>query len=151
MTQPTDSPATDDPYSLSRFVQAQEKDYARALAEIKNGQKRTHWMWYIFPQVDGLGQSTTARFYSIKSIDEARAYLQHPILGSRLIECAQAVIGVHGLSAAQIFGTPDDMKLLSSATLFACISPPGSVFESLIEKYYASRRDESTLRLLGIK
>lgn len=139
----------DDPYDLRRFLEAQYSDYDQALSEIKQGQKYAHWMWYIFPQIDGLGFSPTARRYSIKSLEEARAYLGHPVLGPRLRECAEAALGVEGRSAAEIFGSPDDMKLRSCATLFASVAPPGSVFERLLEKYYGGRRDEQTLRLIG--
>jgi uncharacterized protein (DUF1810 family) len=141
---------SDDPYLLGRFVLAQRDDYEQALSEIRSGRKRSHWMWYIFPQLDGLGFSSTARHYAIKSLDEARAYLDHPVLGPRLLECAEAVIGVEGRTAHEIFGSPDDLKLRSCATLFACVSPPGSVFERLLAKYDQGRRDEKTLRLLGI-
>ena len=110
---------TDDPYNLSRFLQAQEDDYKEALSEIRNGRKRSHWMWYIFPQIDGLAFSSTSKHYAIKSIEEAKAYLAHPVLGPRLLECAQAVVDVEGRSAAEIFGSPDDLKLRSCATLFA--------------------------------
>jgi uncharacterized protein (DUF1810 family) len=136
---------TDD---LSRFQRAQEDDYEQALAEIASGRKRTHWMWYIFPQIDGLALSSTSKRYAIKSLDEARAYLDHPILGPRLLECAEAVVRLEGRSAREIFGSPDDLKLRSCATLFACVSPPGSVFDRLLEKYYQGRRDDKTLRLL---
>jgi uncharacterized protein (DUF1810 family) len=151
MSNSTDSPRTDDPYNLSRFVDAQEDDFNRALAEIRSGRKRSHWMWYIFPQFDGLAFSSTSKFYAIKSIDEAKAYLNHPVLGPRLRQCAEAALGVEGRSATEIFGSPDDLKLRSCATLFACVSPPGSVFERLLEKYYDGERDEKTLRLLGIE
>jgi uncharacterized protein (DUF1810 family) len=139
-----------DSYHLSRFLQAQEDDYERALSEIRSGQKRTHWMWYIFPQLDGLAFSATAQHYSIKGIEEARAYLDHPVLGPRLLECAAAVVGIEGRSAQQIFGYPDDMKLKSCATLFARVSPSGSVFERLIEKLYGGEPDDKTLKLLHI-
>jgi uncharacterized protein (DUF1810 family) len=138
-----------DPHNLDRFVEAQGDTYSRALAEIRNGDKRTHWMWFIFPQIDGLGSSSTAKSYAVKSADEARSYLQHPILGPRLIKCAEAALGVEGRSANDIFGFPDDLKLKSSATLFAAVSPPGSVFERLLEKYYGGERDEKTVELLG--
>jgi uncharacterized protein (DUF1810 family) len=141
---------SDDPYLLDRFVLAQRDDYEQALSEIRSGRKRSHWMWYIFPQLDGLGFSSTAKRYAIKSLDEARAYLEHPVLGPRLLECAEAVVGVEGRTAHEIFGSPDDLKLRSCATLFACASPPGSVFERLLAKFYQGRRDEKTLRLLGI-
>lgn len=142
--------STEDPHNLRRFLRAQEGDYEQALSEIKSGQKRTHWMWYIFPQIDGLAFSATSKHYSIKCIEEARAYLDHPVLGPRLLQCAEAVVCVEGRSAADIFGSPDDLKLRSCATLFACVSPPGSVFERLLKKYYRGGRDEKTLRLLGI-
>ena len=149
MSLPSRSP--DDPYDLSRFVRAQEDDYQRALAEIVSGRKRSHWMWYVFPQFDGLGFSSTSRFYSIKTAAEASAYLDHPMLGPRLLECAEAVVRVEGRSATEIFGSPDDLKLRSSATLFASVLPPGSVFDRLLGKYYGGERDAKTLRLLGIE
>ncbi len=130
----------DDPYNLNRFLTAQESVYDRALAELKSGRKRTHWMWFIFPQIDGLGHSETARFYAIKNLEEARAYLRHPILGARLAECAEAVLAVEGRTAAEIFGYPDDLKLRSSMTLFASVSEPGSVFERVLAKYYHGER-----------
>jgi uncharacterized protein (DUF1810 family) len=150
MSHSSDFPNTEDPYQLNRFVSAQQDDFESALAEIRRGKKRTHWMWYIFPQIDGLAFSSTSKHYAIKSIEEARAYLNHPVLGPRLLECAEAALGVEGHSARDIFGPPDDLKLRSCATLFACVSPPGSVFERLLEKYYRGERDEKTLRLLGI-
>jgi uncharacterized protein (DUF1810 family) len=139
-----------DHYDLERFVRAQQGDYEQALSEIRGGRKRSHWMWYIFPQFDGLGFSSTAKRYSIKSVEEAKAYLDHPVLGPRLLECAEAVIRVESRSATEIFGSPDDLKLRSCATLFACVSPPGSVFERLLGKYYRGARDAKTLQLLGI-
>jgi uncharacterized protein (DUF1810 family) len=107
-------------------------------------------MWYIFPQFDGLGFSSTSRRYSIKSLSEAEAYMSHPVLGPRLRECAVAALGVEGRSASEIFGSPDDMKLRSCATLFACASPAGSIFDALLDKYFRGGRDGKTLRLLGI-
>ena len=138
-----------DPHDLGRFVQAQQGDYERALAEIRAGRKRSHWMWYIFPQYDGLGFSPTTRRYSIKSVAEAQAYLAHPVLGPRLVEIAEAALRVEGRSALEVFGSPDDMKLRSCATLFAHVSPPGSVFERLLGKYFDGERDDRTLRLIG--
>ena len=138
-----------DPHSLARFVQAQEGDYETALREITAGSKRSHWMWYIFPQIDGLGSSAMARRYAIKSADEARAYLAHPVLGERLRACAQAAAAVEGRNATEIFGSPDDLKLRSSATLFAAVSPPDSVFQKLLDKFYPAGPDPATLRLLG--
>jgi uncharacterized protein (DUF1810 family) len=133
---------------LMRFVKAQEADYERALSEIKNGRKRSHWMWYIFPQLDGLGHSSAARLYGIKGIDEAKAYLAHSILGPRLIESMEAALSVEGKTADEIFGFPDVLKFRSCATLFAQISEPASVFERILKKYYDGRPDEATLRLL---
>ena len=138
-----------DPYDLARFVEAQERVYAQALSEIRSGQKRSHWMWYIFPQFDGLGFSSTSRRYSIKSVAEAEAYLAHPILGPRLLESVRATLGIEGRSALEVFGSPDDMKLRSSATLFASVSPPGSVFGQLLDRYFSGEPDDKTLRLLG--
>jgi uncharacterized protein (DUF1810 family) len=137
-------------HNLSRFVQAQEDDYAQALTEIRSGRKHSHWMWYIFPQLEGLGFSSTSQRYAIKSLGEAEAYLSHPVLGPRLVECAEAALGVEGRSAFEVFGSPDEMKLRSCATLFACVSPAGSVFHRLLDKYFQGERDGKTLRLLGI-
>ncbi len=134
---------------LMRFVDAQASIYNQVIAELRDGQKRSHWMWYIFPQFDGLGFSSTARRYAIKSIDEARAYLNHPILGPRLVKCAEAALTVEGRSALEIFGTPDDLKLRSSATLFAAVSTSGSVFHRLLEKYFEGKPDEHTMRLIS--
>jgi uncharacterized protein (DUF1810 family) len=141
--------APDDPHDLERFVQAQRSDYERALAELKRGRKTSHWMWYIFPQFDGLGYSSMSQRYSIKSVDEARAYLAHPVLGPRLLACADAVLGVDGRSALEILGSPDDMKLKSCATLFEHVSPPDSVFAQLLEKYCQGQRDGRTIELLN--
>ena len=151
MTPSDDVRGTRDPYDLSRFVHAQADDYDRALAEIRSGRKRTHWMWYIFPQLDGLAFSATSKRYAIKSAAEAAAYLAHPILGPRLRECTEAVLHIDGRSASAIFGSPDDLKLRSCATLFASVSPPGSVFDRLLAKYYGGERDAKTLQLLGMK
>lgn len=107
-------------------------------------------MWYIFPQIDGLGFSATSRRFAIKSLEEARAYLAHPILGRRLDECAEALLSIRDRSAHEVFGSPDDLKLRSCATLFACVSPPGSIFERLLNKYYKGEGDPSTLQLLGL-
>ena len=138
----------DDPYDLHRFLSAQEGVYERALTELKGGQKRTHWMWYIFPQIDGLGYSPTAKHYSIKSIAEARQYLNHPVLGKRLLECTEAVVAIKGGSVSEIFGYPDDLKFKSSMTLFEKIAGSGSVFSSALDRYCRGERDAKTLRLL---
>jgi uncharacterized protein (DUF1810 family) len=150
MPDSNESAGASNSYDLSRFLEAHDADYQQALAEIRGGRKYSHWMWYIFPQFEGLGFSSMSRRYSIKSAEEAQAYLTHPVLGSRLVECAEAVLGVEGRSAAEIFGSPDDMKLKSCATLFACVSPPGSVFDRSLDKYYRGERDSQTIRLLGI-
>jgi uncharacterized protein (DUF1810 family) len=139
-----------DPHELERFVEAQRGDYDRALAEIRGGRKRSHWMWYVFPQLDGLGSSPMARRYAIKSAAEAVAYLRHPVLGPRLVACAEAAFGVEGRTAHDIFGSPDDVKLRSCATLFAQVSLPGSVFHRLLDRYFAGQPDPRTLELLGI-
>ena len=145
-----DSRHEDDPYDLSRFLRAQEADYEQVVSEIRSGRKRSHWMWYVFPQIDGLGFSLLSKRYSIKSLEEARAYLAHPVLGPRLLECAEAVVSIEGRSATEVFGPPDDLKLRSCATLFACAAPPDSVFDRLLEKYYRGLRDDKTLQLLGM-
>ena len=137
-----------DPHNLQRFVDAQQSDYDAALAEVSAGRKRSHWMWYIFPQYDGLGFSPTSIHYSIKSLEEARAYLEHPLLGPRLYQCAEALLAVSGRSASQIMGYPDDLKLKSSMTLFAHISPHGSVFEQVLERYFDAQRDQKTIALI---
>jgi uncharacterized protein (DUF1810 family) len=138
-----------DPYDLTRFVQAQEADYDQALTEIRAGTKRSHWMWYVFPQFVGLGSSPTSVHYAIKSREEAEAYLAHPILGPRLVDCADAALQIEGRSALQIFGSPDDMKLRSSATLFASVSPEDSVFRRLLDKYFGGKQDARTLELVS--
>lgn len=140
-----------DPFDLQRFVAAQEKNYAVALSELKNGRKRSHWMWYVFPQLDGLGHSPTTRFYAIKSREEARRYLGHPVLGARLKECAEAVLSLEGASLAEIFGHPDDRKLQSSMTLFALVAGLSSVFDRVLDKYCGGERDRRTLDLLAAR
>ncbi|MEP7346061.1 MAG: DUF1810 domain-containing protein, partial [Gemmatimonadaceae bacterium] len=135
---------TDDPFDLQRFVHAQEGVYPHALSEIRSGRKRTHWMWFIFPQFDGLAVSARSKRFSIKSAAEAMAYLDHPVLGPRLLECAEAVVAVEGRSVAEIFGSPDDLKLESCATLFACVVRQESVFDRLLVKYFRGERDRKT-------
>lgn len=141
--------AMDYPHDLNRFVQAQEEDYAAALREVSAGRKQTHWMWYILPQFRGLGSSSMAQRYAIQSRAEAEAYLAHPVLGERLREMVQATLQVEGRSATAIFGQPDDLKLKSCATLFAAISPTGSEFHKLLEKYFGGQEDKRTLALLA--
>ncbi len=137
-----------DPFGLERFVAAQKSSYAGALEELKAGQKRSHWMWYVFPQIEGLGFSATSRTYAIKSIEEATSYLSHPILGPRLRECCEALMALRGRSASAIFGFPDDLKLRSSMTLFAAAAGPGSIYEKIIEKYFSGEGDSKTLEIL---
>jgi len=137
----------EDPYDLNRFLSAQEGIYERALAELRDGQKRTHWMWFIFPQIEGLGYSPTAKRYSIKSREEARQYLNHPVLGKRLLECTEAVVALKGESVSEIFGYPDDVKFTSSMTLFEKIAGSGSVFSLALDRYCRGERDVTTLRL----
>jgi uncharacterized protein (DUF1810 family) len=137
-----------DPFDLDRFVEAQAENFRQALSEIESGRKESHWMWYVFPQFVGLGMSSMSRRFSIKSADEARAYLKHPVLGPRLVRCCVALMGLEGKTAGQIFGPPDDMKLRSCATLFARVSPAGSVFEKVLEKYFGGEPDPVTLRLM---
>ena len=139
----------DDPYDLERFVRAQRDDYELALSEIVTGRKRSHWMWYIFPQIEGLGSSAMSRRYAIKSQAEARSYLNHAVLGPRLLACVEALLNLEGRSVEQIFGFPDDRKLRSCATLFAEVSPSGSVFQRLLEKYFQGERDVATLQRLA--
>lgn len=139
-----------DRHDLERFISAQAPVYQRALSEIKSGQKRSHWMWYIFPQLKGLGFSEIAQRYAIRGLDEAKSYIQHPVLGARFVECGQALLQVQGRTASEIFGFPDDLKLKSSMTLFALVSEPGSIFEQVLEKYYQGQRDEKTLALLKV-
>ena len=137
----------DDPYDLRRFTKAQRNTYDRVLAELRNGKKQTHWMWYIFPQIDGLGHSATSRRYAIKSIEEARQYLNHPVLGKRLLECVKVILAIEGRSISEIFGDPDDMKLKSSMTLFTCIPNSPSVLFRVLDKYFNGNRDVKTLQL----
>jgi uncharacterized protein (DUF1810 family) len=134
--------------SLERFVQAQEGVYDTALAELRSGSKRTHWMWFVFPQVAGLGHSATAQRYAIASLAEARDYLAHPVLGPRLTEAARALLAVPGRTAGQILGHPDDLKLRSSMTLFAAAADDPAVFQAVLDRYYDGP-DPATLRLLG--
>ena len=135
-------------FDLDRFVRAQEPIMSQVQNELRQGRKVTHWMWFVFPQIDGLGSSETARRYAITSLDEARAYLQHPVLGARLLECTQSVAALQGRTAHQIFGFPDDRKFCSSMTLFELIAGADSAFSTALDKYYAGRRDPATLKLL---
>lgn len=133
-------------HALDRFVQAQSEAYDQALSEIRAGCKESHWMWFVFPQYQGLGVSAISRKYAITSVAEATAYLDHPLLGARLKECCEALLSIEGRSANDIFGSPDDIKLRSSATLFARVSHSASVFEKVLEKYFAGVTDEQTIQ-----
>lgn len=138
----------DDAYNLVRFVRAQDPIYAQALRELRAGAKHSHWMWFIFPQFAGLGRSATAQHYAIQSLDEARAYLAHPLLGRRLHECVAILLGLEGHTAADIFGHPDVLKLQSSLTLFDAISGD-DLFVRALDKYYGGERDTATLQLIA--
>lgn len=133
---------------LSRFLEAQADTYTQALTEIKQGWKRSHWMWYIFPQLAGLGFSTTATFYGIRGLGEAEAYLNHPVLGPRLIQIATAILQVEGKTATVILGTPDDLKLRSSMTLFSLLPQADPVFQAVLEKYYQGTPDAATVAMV---
>lgn len=135
--------------SLDRFLIAQEHSYEVALAEIRSGRKRSHWMWYIFPQVKGLGMSYTAKLYSIRDIDEAKAYISHPVLGPRLIEISNALLELPGSDPTAVMGYPDDLKLRSSMTLFKQVSDD-PVFQAVLNKYYEGKDDLATLQILGL-
>jgi uncharacterized protein (DUF1810 family) len=137
-----------DPFDLARFVAAQDPVYARVIAELRHGRKQTHWMWFIFPQSAGLGRSAMAERYAITSIDEAKAYLTHALLGGRLRECTALVLAVDGRSAREIFGSPDDLKFRSSMTLFAQAAPDEPLFETALNRYYKGEPDEATLTKL---
>ena len=133
---------------LNRFLLGQESLYGLALSELRSGRKRSHWMWFVFLQFAGLGASPLSQHYAIKSVAEAEAYLRHPVLGPRLVDCCEAVLAVKGRTAFEIFGSPDDLKLRSCATLFAQVSPAGSVFERLLARYFPDGPDDRTLLLL---
>ncbi|HVE89886.1 MAG TPA: DUF1810 domain-containing protein, partial [Burkholderiaceae bacterium] len=137
------------PHNLGRFLSAQADSYGTVISELCQGRKRSHWMWYIFPQYVGLGLSPASQCYAIKSMSEVGAYLSHPVLGPRLIECFEAVMRIERRSAREIFGAPDDLKLKSSATLFARASAPDSVFQRVLDKYFDGERDGHTLRLIA--
>jgi uncharacterized protein (DUF1810 family) len=139
----------DDPFRLQRFADAQAPLYATALAELGRGRKQSHWMWFVFPQIAGLGLSPTAQFYAIGSLDEARAYLAHPVLGPRLREATAVVNALTGRTAHDIFGSPDDLKFRSSMTLFRAAAPEEPIFQAALDRYFAGQPDPRTLELLG--
>lgn len=136
-------------YNLDRFIDAQNGIYDLALAELKAGRKRSHWMWFIFPQIAGLGSSSMSEKYAIRSAEEASAYLADPILGSRLLRCVEAILSIEDRTANHILGSPDDMKLRSSMTLFAAISDHASPFHQVIDKFYHGKFDDRTVELLN--
>ncbi len=136
-------------HDLNRFISAQERSYDAALREIKSGRKRTHWMWYIFPQIAGLGFSSTAQFYAISSMQEAKDYYAHPVLGKRLVEISEALLALGTNDAGAVMGYPDDLKLRSSMTLFLAASGD-AVFQKVLDKFYSGRPDSKTLSILGL-
>ncbi|MGY1593892.1 DUF1810 domain-containing protein [Geodermatophilus sp. SYSU D00708] len=138
-----------DPFDLERFVQAQDRGtYEQALAELRAGAKRSHWMWFVFPQVAGLGRSATAQRYAVSGLPEAQAYLDHPVLGARLVECAQALLDLGTDDAVRVFGPVDAGKLRSSMTLFERAEPEVAVFGQVLDRFFGGERDEATLTRL---
>ena len=137
-----------DPFNLQRFVDAQNRVYKQVCAELRRGRKESHWMWFVFPQIQGLGSSRTSRTYAISSAEEAEAYLSHPILGPRLRECTSVVNQIKGSSVNEIFGYPDDLKFHSSVTLFAEVAPDDRVFLAALRKYFGGQLDQATINLL---
>lgn len=135
---------------LDRFIDAQKNSYAAALAEVRRGRKSSHWMWYIFPQIAGLGHSSTAQYYSIRDLKEAKEYYAHPVLGARLREISAALLALHGNDPVAVFGGIDSMKLKSSMTLFDAAAPEDSLFRQVLDKYYGGEKDRLTLNLLGM-
>jgi hypothetical protein len=135
---------------LSRFTKAQEQDFKTAFKEIKNGRKMSHWMWYIFPQIQGLGKSSTSQYYGIKDLNEARAFINDPYLGGNLKKISMALLELEENNAVAIFGKPDDIKLKSCMTLFSCISEDGSIFHKVLEKYFDGRQCKRTVSIIGL-
>lgn len=140
---------TSDLFNLERFVTAQQAVYPQVVKELSNGKKTSHWMWFIFPQLQGLGYSAMAQRYAIDSLDEAAAYLAHPVLGQRLVELDKILLGIDGKSALAIFGSPDDKKLHSSLTLFSLVPNSPPIFGQLLDKYFDGKPDSNTERLLN--
>lgn len=136
-------------YDLNRFLKAQEQSYETALSEIRSGQKQSHWIWYIFPQVKGLGFSYTSEFYGIDGLDEAKAYMGNGLLRKRLVETSEALLSLESSDAGYVMGYPDDLKLRSSMTLFAEASPETEVFQKVLDKFFGGKKDQKTLGLLG--
>ena len=135
-------------YDLSRFIKAQERDYEAALSEIKSGHKRSHWIWYIFPQVKGLGFSSTSEFYGIDGLEEAKAYIENDVLRERLIDISEALLGLESSDAGEVMGYPDDLKLRSSMTLFAEATPEIDVFQRVLDKFFDGKKDQRTIELI---
>ena len=140
-----------DERGLDKYVSAQARDYDDALREIRSGRKRSHWIWYIFPQLDGLGYSPTAQYYGIRDLEQAKDYMAHPVLGPRLVEISEALLALPSSDPGAVMGYPDDLKLCSSMTLFELVAPDQPVFGKVLDKFYGGRRDPLTLRLLGLQ
>ena len=136
---------------LSRFISAQQQSYKTALKEIRNGKKSSHWIWYIFPQIEGLGRRSTAQYYSIRDLQEARDFMDDPYLSHNLIEISEALLGLSSNNATEVMGIPDDMKLRSSMTLFMAAAPDQPVFQKVLDKFYNGKPDRWTLQLLGLE
>ena len=134
--------------SINRFLSAQQPIYPQVLQELNNGKKTSHWMWFIFPQIEGLGNSSTAKYYSIKCVSEANEYLAHPVLGERVLECSNILLNINNKTADDIFGYPDNLKLKSSMTLFNSVTPERNVFANVLRKYFSGEQDEQTLSIL---
>ena len=137
-----------DKYNLSRFLEAQMVTYEGAMLELARGRKESHWIWYIFPQIEGLGRSDTAKLYSIKSLEEGRAYLEHLVLGPRIIHACEVLLNLKDKSMVEVMGFPDNLKLLSSMTLFEAVSDTNSIFTEIIEVYFDDERDKSSLEII---
>ena len=135
---------------ITRFIEAHKHSYQNALAEIRNGRKTSHWMWYIFPQIRGLGRSSTSQYYAIQNLDEAAAFLQDPYLGRNLREICHVLLSLETNNATEVFGKPDDIKLKSSMTLFSLVKDTDPVFQEILNKYFGGKRDYRTLKILGI-
>ena len=138
----------EDPYNLRRFLEAQEPVYGQVCAELRAARKRTHWMWFVFPQMRGLGRSSTAERFGISSLEEAHAYAAHPVLGARLRECCRLLLQLESNDVRAIFGSPDDVKLRSCMTLFARAAPNDAIFRQVLEKFFKGEEDAATLRLI---
>ena len=134
--------------TLTRFIEAQQNVYPQVLKELRNGKKTSHWMWFIFPQIQGLGHSSTAKYYSIKTIEEAKEYLAHPVLGKRLLECSNIILEIKNKIADEIFGYPDNLKLKSSMSLFNYVRNDQKAFADVLKKYFSGKEDEQTLSIL---